>query len=337
MRAVTISEPGGPEVLRWTEVPDPTPGRGEVLVDVVASAVNRADLLQRRGLYPPPHGASPYLGLECSGVVSALGDGVTGHRVGDRVCALLAGGGYAQRVAVPAAQLMPVPDGVGLVEAAGLPEVACTVWSNVVMLARLRAGEVLLVHGGSGGIGTHAIQVGAALGACVMATAGKTRLDVCRDLGAEVVIDYREQDFVAVVRAATDGRGADVVLDNMGASYLARNVDVLAAGGRLAIIGMQGGGTGMLNIGALLGKRGTVTATGLRGRPVDGPGGKAEIVADVVARLWPLVAAGSVRPVVQQRIPMSEASSAHELMERGGALVGKVLLVADQADQADRG
>lgn len=321
-----VREPGGPEVLEWAEVPDPEVGPGEVLVRVAASAVNRADLLQRKGVYPPPPGASEYLGLECSGVVEALGDGVRGIRVGDRVCALLAGGGYAELVAVPAPQVMPVPDGVELVDAAGLPEVACTVWSNVVMLAGLRAGEVLLVHGGSGGIGTHAIQVGRALGARVATTAGAARAEVCRQLGAEIVVDYREHDFVAEVRRATDRHGADVVLDNMGAAYLARNVDVLATGGRLVIIGMQGGVNGELNVAALLGKRGTVAATGLRGRPVEGPGGKGEICADVVARLWPLVASGQVRPVVHERIPMAEASRAHELLERGGAVVGKVLL-----------
>lgn len=328
VRAITISEPGGPEVLRWTEVPDPEPGPGEVLVEVAATAVNRADLLQRRGLYPPPAGASPYLGLECSGTVAALGPGVTGHQVGEPVCALLAGGGYAERVVVPAPQLMPVPAGVSLVDAAALPEVACTVWSNVVQLAGLTAGEVLLVHGGSGGIGTHAIQVGVALGARVAATAGASRLDVCRELGAEIVVDYRAQDFVTEVRAATDGHGADVVLDNLGAAYLRRNVDVLAIGGRLVVIGLQGGTTAELNLAALLGKRASVAATGLRGRPVHGPDGKAPIVADVVARLWPLVADGRVRPVIQQRLPLPDAASAHRLLEQGGAVVGKLVLVA---------
>ncbi len=326
MRAITITEPGGPDVLRWTEVPDPEPGSGEVLVDVAASAVNRADLLQRKGVYPPQPDASPYLGLECSGTIAALGDGVTGHRVGDRVCALLAGGGYAERVAVPAAQLLPIPDGVDLVTAAALPEVACTVWSNVVMLAGLKPGDVLLVHGGSGGIGTHAIQVGKALGAWVATTAGAARLDLCRELGADLAVDYREQDFVAEVHKATDGHGADVVLDNMAAAYLGRNVDVLATGGRLVIIGMQGGVNGELNIATLLRKRASVAATALRSRPVDGPGGKAEIVADVAARLWPLVAAGTVRPIVHEHIPMHDAARAHALLEQGGATVGKVIL-----------
>lgn len=326
VRAITMREPGGPEVLEWTEVPDPEVGPGEVLLDVVAAGVNRADLMQRRGLYPPPPGSSGYIGLECSGRIAALGEGVRGWAVGDEVCALLAGGGYAERVAVPAPQLLPVPDGVDLVTAAGLPEVACTVWSNVVMLAGLTAGEVLLVHGGSGGIGTHAIQVGKALGATVATTASATRLDELRELGADVAVDYQGQDFVDEVRTATGGRGADVILDNMGAAYLGRNVDALATGGRLMIIGMQGGVTGELNIGALLGKRGTVAATGLRFRPVTGPGSKGEIVAEVTARLWPMIADGRVRPVVNQRLPMARAARAHELMEAGGGL-GKILLV----------
>jgi len=330
VQAITISEAGGPEVLEWAERADPEVGPGEVLVDVAASAVNRADLLQRRGLYPPPRGASDVPGLECSGTIAAVGEGVTEHRVGDRVCALLAGGGYAQRVAVPAGQVLPVPDGVDLVDAAGLPEVACTVWSNVVMIAGLRRGEVLLVHGGSGGIGTHAIQVGVALGATVAATARGERLEVCRELGAQIAVDYRDEDFVAVVREATGGHGADVVLDNMGAAYLERNVEVLATGGRLAIIGLQGGVRGELNVGMLLGKRGIVSATNLRNRPVYGPDGKAAIVAEVGKRLWPLVAAGRVRPVVHARVPMADAAQAHRILEAGG-VVGKVLLVNDGA------
>jgi putative PIG3 family NAD(P)H quinone oxidoreductase len=325
VRAIVIREPGGPEVLEWTEVPDPTAGPGEVLIRVAAAGVNWADLMQRRGLYPPPPGAPEYPGLECTGTVEALGDGVTGLEPGQQVCALLAGGGYAELVAVPAPQVLPLPDGVDVVSAAGLPEVACTVWSNVVMLARLRAGEVLLVHGGSGGIGTHAIQVGRALGATVATTASAGRLDELRKLGAEIAIDYRTQDFVDEVRNATGGRGADVILDNMGAAYLGRNVDALATGGRLVIIGMQGGVTGELNIGALLGKRASVAATGLRFRPVDGPGSKGEIVAEVRSKLWPMVAGGGVRVIVNEKIPMADASRAHELMEAGGGL-GKILL-----------
>jgi NADPH2:quinone reductase len=328
MHAITIREPGGPDVLEWAELPDPTPGPGEVLVDVAASAVNRADLLQRQGFYAPPPGASEVPGLECAGTVAALGDGVTGWQVGDEVCALLAGGGYAERVVVPAEQLLPVPKGVDLVAAAGLPEVACTVWSNVVQLAKLAAGEVLLVHGGASGIGTCAIQVGKALGATVAVTAGSDdRLARCRELGADIVVNYREEDFVAAVRAATGGRGADVVLDNMGASYLARNVDVLATGGRLVVIGLQGGLKSELNLGTLLAKRASVAATSLRARPVHGADGKAAIVADVRERLWPLIEQGTVRPVVHTTLPLHEAAEAHRLLEAGGVF-GKILLTA---------
>jgi len=323
MRAITVREPGGPDVLEWTEVADPVPGQGEVLIDVAASAVNRADLLQRQGFYPPPPGASDIIGLECSGTVAALGEGVTGWNVGDEVCALLAGGGYAEKVVVPAAQLLPVPKGVDVVTAAALPEVACTVWSNVVMDGRLKLGETFLVHGGAGGIGTHAIQVGKALGAYVVVTAGsEDRLDRCRQLGADLAINYKEKDFVEVVKK--EFGGADVILDNMGASYLGRNVDALRQDGRLVIIGMQGGVKGELNVGALLGKRASVFAAGLRFRPLDQ---KAAIVADVRERLWPLVSDGLVKPVIGQVVPMAEASSAHRAMEEG-SVFGKILLAA---------
>ncbi|HEY2697791.1 MAG TPA: NAD(P)H-quinone oxidoreductase [Pseudonocardiaceae bacterium] len=326
MHAITIREPGGPEVLEWAEVPSPKPAAGQVLIDVTASAVNRADLLQRQGLYPPPPGASEILGLECSGIVAELGEGVTGWAVGDRVCALLAGGGYAEQVVVPAEQVMPVPEGVDLVSAAALPEVACTVWSNVVMLAGLGEGDVFLVHGGASGIGTHAIQVAKALGAAKVAvTAGSdSRLARCRELGADITVNYHEQDFVEEVRSATDGHGADVVLDNMGASYLQRNVDVLAFGGRLAIIGMQGGVKAEFNVGSLLGKRGSISATGLRGRPVTGPGSKADIVAEVTSLLWPLVESGAVAPIVHEVLPVQRAGDAHRAVD--GGPFGKVLL-----------
>src|SRR3954452_2507505 len=251
MRAVTIHQPGGPEVLGWEEVPDPRCGPGEVLVDVAAAAVNRADLLQRQGFYPPPPGASEILGLECSGVISEVGEGVVGWSVGDEVCALLSGGGYAERVAVPAGQVLPRPSGVELATAAALPEVTCTVWSNVFMLAGLRRGDAFLVHGGSSGIGTMAIQLAARAGARVFTTAGTAaKLEFCRELGAEVLIDYREEDFLERVTEETDGAGVDVVLDNMGAKYLARNVDALATGGRLVTIGMQGGTKAELALGA---------------------------------------------------------------------------------------
>jgi putative PIG3 family NAD(P)H quinone oxidoreductase len=327
MYAITISEPGGPEVLKWAKVPDPTPGAGEVLLDVAASAVNRADLLQRQGHYPPPAGASDILGLECSGTIAELGDGVTGWQVGQQVCALLAGGGYAQRVVVPAGQLMPLPDGVDLVVAAGLPEVACTVWSNMITLGRLSEGETLLVHGGAGGIGTHAIQVGKALGATVATTAGSAdRLAHCKALGADILINYKDQDFVAELKSAANG--ADVILDNMGASYLERNIAALAIGGRLMMIGMQGGTRAELDIGKLLAKRASVSATGLRGRPVEGPGGKAAIVKDVTTLLWPLIEAGKVKPVTGQTLPMEQAGDAHRIVE-GGQAVGKVVLKAN--------
>jgi putative PIG3 family NAD(P)H quinone oxidoreductase len=329
MRAVTISEPGGPEVLGWGEVPDPVCGPGEVLVDVVAAAVNRADLLQRQGHYPPPPGASEVLGLECSGVISEVGEGVTGWSVGDEVCALLAGGGYAERVAVPAGQLLPRPAGVELATAAALPEVVCTVWSNVFMLAGLRAGEVFLVHGGGSGIGTMAVQLAARAGARVATTAGSAaKLAFCRELGAEITVNYRDEDFVQVVRDATDGHGADVVLDIMGAAYLARNVDVLATGGRLVGIGMQGGTKAELDLGTLMRKRASVAATTLRSRPPTGPGGKAEIVAAVRHDVWPDVERGVVRPIVDRRLPMSRAADAHALVEASDH-IGKVLLVND--------
>src|ERR671933_778698 len=258
MRAVTLSGPGVPEVLEWGEVPDPVLRPGEVLVDVVATAVNRADLLQRAGSYPPPPGASEILGLECSGIVSEVGEGVTGWAGGDEVCALLSGGGYAERVAVPAGQLPPRPSGVELVTAAALPEVTCTVWSNVFLLAGLRRGESFLVHGGSSGIGTMAIQLAARAGARVFTTAGTpAKLAFCRELGAEVAVNYRDEDFVEQVREETAGAGVDVVLDNMGAKYLARNVDALATGGRLVCIGVQGGTRAELDLNALMRKRGT--------------------------------------------------------------------------------
>ncbi|SOD85131.1 NAD(P)H-quinone oxidoreductase [Streptomyces sp. Ag109_G2-15] len=325
MHAITIPEPGGPEALVWDEVPDPVPGAGEVLVEVVASAVNRADILQRQGFYNPPPGASPYPGLECSGRIAALGPGVSGWAVGDEVCALLAGGGYAEKVVIPAGQLLPVPGGVDLTGAAALPEVVCTVWSNVFMVAHLRPGETLLVHGGSSGIGTMAIQLAKAVGAKVAVTAGtKEKLERCAELGADVLINYREQDFVAEIRGATDGAGADVILDNMGAKYLDRNVQALAVNGRLAIIGMQGGIKGELNIAALLNKRAAISATSLRARPLSE---KAAIVAAVREHVWPLLAAGQVRPVVDRELPMPEAAEAHRVVEASGH-IGKVLLVA---------
>ncbi|MEU6288485.1 NAD(P)H-quinone oxidoreductase [Streptomyces sp. NPDC046988] len=327
MHAITISEPGGPEALVWTEVPDPVPGDGEVLVEVAASAVNRADIMQRQGFYDPPPGASPYPGLECSGRIAALGPGVSGWAVGDEVCALLSGGGYAEKVVVPSGQLLPVPKAVGLKEAAALPEVVCTVWSNVFMVAHLRPGETFLVHGGSSGIGTMAIQLAKAVGARVAVTAGTPeKLERCAALGADILVNYREQDFVAELKEATGGAGADVILDNMGAKYLDRNVRALAVNGRLAIIGMQGGRKGELDIGTLLAKRAAVSATSLRARP---PEEKAAIVAAVREHVWPLFAgdgSARVRPVVDRELAMSDAADGHRVVEESGH-IGKVLLV----------
>ncbi|ETK34880.1 NAD(P)H-quinone oxidoreductase [Microbispora sp. ATCC PTA-5024] len=318
MRAIVISEPGGPGVLAWQEVPDPRPARGEVVIDVAASAVNRADLLQRQGFYPPPPGASDIPGLECSGVISEIGENVEGLRVGDQVCALLAGGGYAEKVAVPWQQVMPVPDGVPLSEAAALPEVACTVWSMVFMAARLRKGETLLVHGGASGIGTMAIQLAKAFGSTVLVTAGSAeKVQRCLDLGADEGVNYREEDFAERFR----GR-ADVILDIIGAKYLAGNLAALATGGRLTVIGMQGGTRGELDLGTLMAKRGTVHGAGLRTRSVDDKG---VICRGVAENVWPLVAAGAVRPVVHATVPMEDAAQAHRLLEQGEH-IGKILL-----------
>lgn len=325
MKAVVPRKPGGPEVLEYVDAPDPEAGPGEVVLDVAATAVNRADLVQRQGHYPPPEGASEILGLECSGTVAAVGEGVEGWQVGGRACALLAGGGYATKVAVPSGQLMPVPAGVDLATAAGLPEVAATVWSNVMMVAGLRPGEVLLVHGGAGGVGTFAIQLAAAVGARVIATAGSPeKLDLCRELGAEVAIDYREQDFVPVVADVTDGHGADVILDNMGASYLSRNLDTLALEGRLVVIGFQGGSRAEIDLRTLFLKRGAVFSASLRARPV---GEKTTICAEVAQHVWPLVTDGTIRPVIGRTMPLAEAAEAHRLME-SGANTGKIVLVA---------
>ena len=321
MDAITIPRGGWPEVLTWQTVPDPEPAAGEVLVDVTASAVNRADLMQRQGFYPPPPGAPPYPGLECSGRIAALGDGVTGWQVGDEVCALLAGGGYATRVAVPAGQVLPKPAAVSLRDAAGLPEVACTVWSNVGQLAHLSKGETFLVHGGGSGIGTHAIQVAKALGATVLCTAGTPeKLERCRELGADVAINYRTEDFVARVREETGG--VDVILDMIGAKYLTRNVEALAANGRLAIIGLQGGAKAEIDLGALMRTRAQVIGTVLRARPA---AEKAAIVAAVRERVWPLVESGAVRPVVDRVLPMRDAAEAHRVVE-AGQNIGKVVL-----------
>jgi putative PIG3 family NAD(P)H quinone oxidoreductase len=324
MRAIVVE---AADKLNWQEIPDIQPGTGEVLIRVSTAGVNRADLLQAAGNYPPPPGASKTLGLEASGTVAGVGDGVNQWAVGQQVCALLAGGGYAEFAAVPAGQVMPVPGDVPLPHAAGLPEVACTVWSNLMMTAHLSAGQLLLIHGGASGIGTHGIQVARALGVRVAVTAGApNKLDLCAELGAEITINYRDDDFVERVRS--EG-GADVIFDIMGAKYLDRNVDALGTDGRLVIIGMQGGVTGELNIGKLLGKRAGVIATTLRSRPVDGRGSKSEIVAEVVANVWPMIADGQVHPIIGAEFPIEQARAAHELLA-SGEVSGKVLLrVAD--------
>lgn len=324
MKAITIPEPGDADALVLAEVPDPEPGSGEVRLRVAAAGLNRADVMQRRGFYDPPAGSSPYPGLEVSGTVDAVGDGVTQWSVGDEVCALLVGGGYAEQVCVPQSQVLPVPAGILLEDAAALPEVVCTVWSNVFMTANLLPGQTLLVHGGSSGIGTMAIQLAREVGARVAVTAGSAeKLEACRALGAEVLVNYREQDFVEKVRRATGGAGADVILDNMGAKYLARNVDVLAVNGRLVVIGLQGGTKAEIDLNALLRKRAAVIATSLRARPVEE---KAAIVAAVREHVWPLVASGRVRPVVHSRHPLADAAAAHRELEESGH-IGKILLL----------
>jgi putative PIG3 family NAD(P)H quinone oxidoreductase len=315
--------------LSWQEVPDVAAKPGEVVIAVAAAGINRADLLQASGNYPPPPGASEILGLEVSGRIAELGDGVTSWSVGQEVCALLSGGGYAERVAVPAGQVMPLPQGVGLHEAAALPEVACTVWSNVEMTAHLAPGQMLLIHGGGSGIGTHGIQVAKAMGARVAVTASAAKLAMCSELGADATIDYRDEDFVERIRAETDGAGADVILDIIGAKYLDRNVDALAPDGRLVVIGFQGGVAAELNLGKLMGKRAGVISTALRSRPVDGPSGKSAITAAVVANVWPMIADGRVRPIIGAELPIAEAAQAHALLTSGD-VPGKVLLrVAD--------
>jgi putative PIG3 family NAD(P)H quinone oxidoreductase len=310
--------------LVWQEVPDVSAGDGEVLIEVAAAGVNRADVLQAAGKYPPPPGASEIIGMEVAGVIAEVGSGVTGWSVGQEVCALLSGGGYAEYVAAPAGQVMPTPKGVDLVDAAGLPEVACTVWSNVVMIAHLSEGQLLLLHGGGSGIGSHAIQVARALGARVAVTAGSAeKLDLCRDLGAQITINYRDEDFVARLREETDG--ANVILDIMGAAYLDRNIDALASDGQLIIIGMQGGAMGELNLGKLLSKRARVIGTTLRARPVSGPNSKSPIVAAVTASVWPMIADGQVRPITGARMPVQQAADAHQLLV-SGKVSGKILL-----------
>ncbi|UVO11638.1 NAD(P)H-quinone oxidoreductase [Mycobacterium sp. SVM_VP21] len=325
MYAITLNGFGDPEVMEWARVDDlPPPGAGEVAIDVVAAGVNRADVMQRMGFYPPPPGVSEVPGLEVSGVIAEVGAGVSDWEPGDAVCALLAGGGYAERINVAATQVLPVPQGVSVTAAAALPEASATVWSNVVMTGGLEPGQTLLIHGGGSGIGTHAIQVGRAIGANVAVTAGsQSKLERCRELGAQTLINYREQDFPAVVNA--EHSGANVILDIMGGSYLARNVEALAENGHLTIIGLQGGATAELNLGALLFKRGSVHVTNLRRRPEQGHGSKAEIITELRGHLWPMIAEGAVEPVVAAEIPIIDAAEAHRLLDSSDT-VGKVVL-----------
>lgn len=323
MRAATLPSFGGPDSLVLADLPSPTPEAGEVLLDVCAAGVNRADLLQRQGHYQPPAGESEVPGLEVSGTIAQLGDGVSDWAVGDEVCALLSGGGYAEQVVVPARQLLPVPEGIALADAAALPEVVCTVWSNVFLTANLQPGQTLLIHGGASGIGTMAIQLARQVDARVAVTAGSAaKLEACRELGAQVLVNYREQDFVAALDAATDGNGADVILDVMGAKYLGRNLEALATGGRLVVIGLQGGTRGELDLRMLLAKRAAVIATSLRGRP---RAEKATIVAAVREHVWPLIAGGAVRPVIDSRFPLEQVAEAHRALE-AGEHVGKIVL-----------
>lgn len=323
MRGVIVTEPGGPENMQITELAEPVPAADEVLIRVAAAGVNRADLLQRQGFYPPPPGASDILGLECSGVVVAVGDSVERWRPGDEVCALLSGGGYAELVAVPQGQVMPLPVGLSLTTAAGVPEVAATVVSNLAGVARLQPGEWVLLHGGGSGIGTFAIQWAKAIGARVVTTVGSERkAEICSELGADVVIDYKKSDFVAEVRDATQGRGVDVILDIIGAKYLDANLRALAVSGRLVIIGLQGGVRAEIDLARLLATRATVTATSLRARPASQ---KADICAELVANVWPMMTDGRIRPIIDQVLPWDRVAEAHQVLATGQS-VGKVLL-----------
>lgn len=323
MYAITQQAPGGPETLQWEKVPDPTPGPNEVIIEIAASAVNRADILQRQGFYPPPPGGSEIIGLECAGTIQSVGAALTLDRIGERVTALLSGGGYATRVAVPIGQVMSVPEGVDMVTAGTLPEVACTVWSNLVHVARLREGETVLIHGGGSGIGTMAIQIARALGAQVAITAGsKRKLDACADLGADICINYNDDDFVTAIKDNTGGRGADVILDNMGAKYLMRNIDALNRNGRQVTIGMQGGTTAELDMSALMAKNVGLFGTSMRRRP---DSEKATICREVEKHVWPWIEAGVVKPVVDRVMPMQEAGAAQQLLE-DGTVIGKVAL-----------
>ena len=321
MFAITQKAAGGPETLEWTKVPDPRPEPGEVIIDVTATAVNRADILQRQGHYPPPPGASEVLGLECSGTIVSVGAALTLDRIGERVTALLPGGGYAQKVAVPVGQVMTVPEGVSLLDAGALPEVACTVWSNLKWVLNLREGESILIHGGGSGIGTMAIQVAKAMGAKVVVTAGsQAKLNTCAALGADVLINYNDADFVEIVTKELGG--VDAILDNMGAAYFERNIEALKRNGRMVIIGTQGGATTEFNILQALRKNVTVSATSLRARPDNE---KAAICREVEKVIWPWITDGTIKPIIDRIMPIEQAAAAQQLLENGEA-TGKVVL-----------
>ena len=324
MRAVEIAEPGPPEALRLVTRATPRPGPGEALVRVAAAGINRADVMQREGRYPPPPGASDLPGLEVSGTVAAVGPEAHPVAAGDRVCAIVSGGAYAEYCLVPAPQCLPIPEAVSLVDAAALPEAYCTVWTNVVDRGRLRAGESFLVHGGSSGVGTAAIQLARRLGARVFATAGSAaKCAACVELGAERAVNYREEDFVAVVRDATGGRGVDVVLDMVGAPYLSRNLAALATEGRLVVIAVMAGAEAEVNLLDFMSRRLTLTASTLRSRSVEQ---KAEVGRAVREHVWPRFAAGDLRPVIHATWPLAEAAAAHRVLE-SSVHVGKLLLL----------
>ena len=322
MIAVEITRFGAPDVLKAAERPDPVAGAGELLIDVAAAGVNRPDVMQRRGGYAPPPGASDIPGLEVAGTVAGVGAGVDGWRIGDPVCALVAGGGYASRCVAPVPQCLPIPAGLDAVAAAAIPETFFTVWTNVFERGRLVAGETALFHGGSSGIGTTAIQLAAARGARVFATAGSDeKCRACERLGAERAINYRTEDFVEVVRELTGGHGVDVILDMVGGDYVARNIAALAVEGRLVQIALMAGG-GVVDVGQLLRRRLTVTGSTLRPRSVEEKG---RIAAALRREVWPLLESGRVKPVIARTFPLEQASAAHALME-SSAHIGKIVL-----------
>lgn len=321
MQAITQKEFGGPHTLEWSKIADPHPAPGEVIIEITATAVNRADILQREGKYAPPPGMTDTLGLECSGTIVSVGAALTMDRIGQSVTALLSGGGYAQRVAVPVGQVMTIPEGVSVLNAAGLPEVSCTVWSNLKNVLNLRSGESILIHGGGSGVGTMAIQIAKAMGAKVAVTAGsQAKLNSCASLGADLLINYKDEDFVEKVNSAFGG--VDTILDNMGASYLERNIDALKRNGRMVIIGMQGGTAVDFNIAQALRKNITISATSLRSRPENE---KSAICREVEKVVWPWIIDGTVRQVIDRVMPIQQAAEAQELIENG-EITGKIIL-----------